>query len=479
MQAGFALLEVGSVRSKHAKSILFKNIYDLAFGALVWYLLGFGIAGPGASGAIGNDFALTKIENAIPWFHSMCFATTTGTIVSGAVAERMTLKAYLVIALVLVGVVYPLIVNWAWDGDGWLAKFGYVDFAGSGVVHLTGGTAALASCFILGPRSLRFNEDEDGKVKVTDFRGHSPSYANLGVYVLFSAWIAFNASSTLDASAEGLEIAGQAAATTVISAAASVAAALVYQFGLVGTCDLPEAHNALLAGCVAITASCAYVESWAALLIGTIGFGVYKSCSTLLLWAQIDDPLDAIAVHAANGIWGALAVGVFAKPEYLDTHFARGDHEPDHDGFLLGGNGSLLGAQLVAVLVIFFFTATIITLVAYGLSLIPTEGGGTYLRVSQDSELLGLDFVYHEGSVYPELTQGAVLDMNLRKNAHRRVRKRSNAGESASVSASMKSPTSLSCASEHSGESVRVSSTSGRSPRGGRSGRGKSGRELS
>eukprot|EP00968_Pinguiococcus_pyrenoidosus_P009176 scaffold718_cov252-Pinguiococcus_pyrenoidosus.AAC.4 len=428
MQAGFALLEFGSLRSKHGKSILFKNMCDFAFGTLAWYSIGFGIAGPGASGASGHDYGSRDSDNFLALFHSMSFAVTAATIVSGAVAERMSLAAYLLQTFILVAFLYALIVSWCWDADGWLAKdYGFVDFAGSGVVHLCGGSAALAQCVVLGPRTLRFMKDEDDEKKVTvaNFKGHSPSSANLGTYILLAGWVSFNASSTLDASALGLEIAARCAVTTVMSGSMSLASVLVYQMCVFGTCDLSEANNALLAGLVAITASCAYVDVWAALLIGMAACFIYKGVSAALIKLQIDDPLDAIPIHGANGIWGLLATAAFAKGELLDSHFARADHDGNHQGFLYGGDGSLLQAQLLGCVVIILIAGVPIACFGLILRSIKQKGGGSYLRVNEDAELLGLDFKYHEGSAYPELTAADVLEHNLVHEAEQRNRAKS------------------------------------------------------
>jgi len=429
MQAGFALLELGSVRSKHAKSILFKNVADMGISTLAWYLVGFGIAGEGASGSIGNDYAVRDTANFLAWFHSFSFAVTAATIVSGAVAERMTLPAYLVESFILVSFLYAIIVRWCWDADGFLAEdWGYVDFAGSGVVHLTGGVAALTACIIVGPRTLRFQveRDESGRaiVKVADFRGHSPSMSNLGVYILLVGWISFNSSSTLSVSAVDLELAGRAAVNTVVAASSTMATLLLYQIVIVGSCDLPAAHNAILAGLVAITAPCAYVTPWAAVIIGAIAFPVYKFASVTLIALTIDDPLDAFAVHGANGLWGVISVAFFAKGDLLRTHFAFDSHDDNHKGFLDGGDASLLVGQLLGATVII---ATVAAPTAFLLTIfhaIKRPGGGSLLRVDQDTELLGLDFKYHEGSAYPELTKEDVEFHNLAQEAERRARAR-------------------------------------------------------
>lgn len=429
MQAGFAMLEMGSVRAKHTKSILFKNICDLSVSALGWYFIGFGIAGEGASGAVSNDYLVTDEDNFVPWFHSFSFAVTAATIVSGAVAERMTISSYLTVSIVLVSFVYAVLVAWCWDSDGWLAKLGYVDFAGSGVVHLCGGTAALVACIIVGPRVLRFQveRDADGRtlaVRVADFKGHSPAMSNLGLYILITGWISFNASSTLATTAGDMLLAGRAAVNTVLCPSTTLLVALCFQKAYVGTFDLPDAHNAVIVGLVAITASCAYVDPWAALVIGALAFPVLRLSSKTVIGFMLDDPLDAASVHGTGGIWGLVALGLFGKEGLLATHFAAEDHGDRHYGIFYGGDGSLLLAQIIGAMVIMATTAVPIGIIAVAFKFVPAEGGGTLLRVDRDTELLGLDFKYHEGSAYPELSKDAVEFHNLTAEAERRARAR-------------------------------------------------------
>mmetsp|Transcript_15757 Transcript_15757/g.48042 ORF Transcript_15757/g.48042 Transcript_15757/m.48042 type:complete len:664 (-) Transcript_15757:98-2089(-) len=427
MQAGFATLELGSVRQKHAKSILFKNLADMGIATIAWYLIGFAIAGDGASGAVGKDFALQDTGNYLAWVHSFSFVTTAATIISGAVAERMTLPAYLFNSVVVVGITYASIVNLCWSGDGWLVKQGMVDFAGSGVVHTTGGVAALVACILVGPRLLRFKTLEDettGRpvIVVNEFKGHNAAMSNIGIWILYCGWISFNASSVLDTSASGIEIAGRAAVNTILSGGSSMSTSFLHNGMKRGTCDLPAAHNALLAGLVGVTGGCAYMEPVGAIATGITAYAVYIAMSNFILARKIDDPLDAFPVHGVCGMWGLICVGLFAKGELLETHFGYPHHPTNHQGIFYGGSGSLLGAQLLGAVVISGIVAAQVFVVLMMFKMIKTEKGGTWLRVDTDTEVLGLDFKYHEGSIYPRMETQDIELHNMQEHAARRAR---------------------------------------------------------
>mmetsp|Transcript_15756 Transcript_15756/g.48039 ORF Transcript_15756/g.48039 Transcript_15756/m.48039 type:complete len:571 (-) Transcript_15756:115-1827(-) len=398
MQAGFALLELGSVREKHAKSILFKNLADMGIATLSWYAIGFASAGDGASGAVGEDILLRDPGNYLAWVHSFSFVTTTATIVSGAVAERMTLPAYLANSVVLVGITYACIVKLCWSEDGWLARQGMVDFAGSGVVHTTGGVAAFVAFAIL-------TDEETGlpATIVNEFKGHNAAMSNIGIWILCCGWISFNASSVVDTSASGIEVAGRAAVNTILAGGSSMATSLLHKGMTTGTCDLPAAHNALLAGLVGVTGGCGYIEPYGAIVTGISSYAVYYAVSNFILARRIDDPLDAFPVHGATGVWGLICVGLFAKGELLETHFGRPHHPSNHQGIFYGGSGSLLGAQLLGAVVIIGIVAAQVFVLLMTFKMIETKKGGTWLRVDKDAEILGLDFKYHEGSIYPKM----------------------------------------------------------------------------
>mmetsp|Transcript_45761 Transcript_45761/g.71618 ORF Transcript_45761/g.71618 Transcript_45761/m.71618 type:complete len:569 (+) Transcript_45761:97-1803(+) len=421
MQAGFALLEVGTVQAKNAKSILFKNTLDIAVSMMIWWCFGFGLAGAGASSQIGRNFFDIDDENAVSFIHSYVFAGTTATIVSGGTAERMNFTAYLLFSVFMVGFIYPPLTFWGWSSDGFLAKAGYLDFAGSGLVHLCGGLAALIGAKLVGPRLGRLKE-ENGKIEVLVMKGHSPVLSNFGTFILLFGWLSFNGSSVLEGSSVDVVAAARAIKLTLISIAG---AALTSYFdncrrqadGKAGTHDLAALNNAMLAGAVGITAGCGFVKGWAALIIGVVSYFVFKYSSLLVIAYKIDDPLEASSVHGACGLWGVLAVGLFAHPD-LTSGATRSS-----TGILLGGNGYLLGVQVLGCVFIILWTGVLAFLCFKALDKIP----GCQLRVDKDAELLGLDFVNHDGFAYPELTKDAVIHFNEVKAAKQRARAR-NAG---------------------------------------------------
>jgi Amt family ammonium transporter len=425
MQAGFAMLCAGSVRAKNAKNIILLNILDACLGSLCWYATGYAFAygdpvmensagetrnlttDPFSSTEkfIGNRYFfgtnLNETADYAFWFFQFTFAATAATIVSGAVAERCRLWAYLSYELILVCFVYPVVAHWVWSGSGWATHFpigddqkllfgvGVCDFAGDGPVHMVGGIASLAGAWILGPRIGRF--DADGKP--VDMPGHNASLTLLGVFFLWFGWYGFNPGSTLGiAGYSGL--AARVAINTTFGAATGALTTLLIVMGLTklqtGTpvVDLIMVGNGALAGLVSVTGPCGYIEIWAAIPIGIIGAFVYVGSSKLILNVfKVDDPLDAIAVHAGAGMWGLIATGAFA------TESLVGDSS--NYGFIMGGNGNLLGAQLVIILAILGWTLGIMTPFFFVLKKL------NLFRVPPEVESAGLDVSHHGGSAYP------------------------------------------------------------------------------
>lgn len=417
MQCGFAMLSVGSVRSKNAKNIVLKNLLDACFGAICFYLLGYGLAYGGEDN--GNDFigysgfALNEQAKSgwYSWFFQFAFAATAATIVSGAVAERCKFEGYLAYAVLLTSWVYPVVVHWVWSSTGWISAFradgdllfdtGVIDFAGCGVVHMTGGLAALAGAFVIGPRIGRF--DADGKPQ--SIPGHNASLAILGVFILWFGWYGFNPGSALAIIGAG-PIAALSAINTTLSAAGGTVSTLVLlmAFEYIATghvvWDLIGASNGTLAGLVGITSGCSVVDPWAGLLIGLLSGFVYVGASKLVSHVlKVDDPLDAAAVHGFTGAWGLIAAALFAhEPNVLLSYGDLGGNY----GLFMGGGGNLLGAAIVLILAIaawvlghmfpFFYLMKILGL----------------LRVDEAEERMGLDVSHHGGSAY-EATQGADL----------------------------------------------------------------------
>jgi len=330
MQAGFTLLEAGSCRAKNKAHIIMKNVIDASVGALCWWIIGWGIA-YGSPGKEGGDtfmgtarFAMPEDEMkqieegahvSISWFFQYAFCATAATITKGGMAERVRLEAYLVIALILCTVTYPTIVRWTW-GYGWLSmdakvlsddkSSGFHDFAGSGIVHLTGGITALYGAIALGPRIGRF----DGTKDESEFVPHDLTQVALGTLLLWFGWYGFNCGSTLGLVGAGEQI-GRCAVTTTLGAAAGGVSAFIASSFLRKQFDLVAYCNGILSGLVSITAATGTIEPGFAVLAGVIGGFVYVGSALLLEKAKIDDPIGAFPVHGACGIWGCMAAGLF------------------------------------------------------------------------------------------------------------------------------------------------------------------------
>ena len=419
-QAGFALLEAGSVRAKNTKNILIKNLMDGCLGALVWYFIGYHLAygtkdsctgGDDCNGFVGNgaDVFMNKAAELAPlgnagsghyyagWMFQWAFAAAASTIVSGAVAERCKFGAYLAYTAALTGVIYPVVVNWGWSAHGWLSPWtgtepylganGMIDFAGSGIVHMTGGVAALVGAIFLGPRTGRFSPSGE----CIDMPGHSSVLVALGTFILWFGWYGFNPVSTL--AFEYMETAARVAVTTTLGAAAGGVTALSIHYGFTKSLDVGPMCNGILAGLVSITGNCVVIEPWAAALIGAIGAAIYYGFSALLRKLKIDDPLDASSVHGACGAWGVIAAGLFAKQKYvLNDYGAEGG--ADDYGALYGGGGKQLGNQIAGVLAIIAwvgFTSSVL------FGVLKYAG---MLRVPVEEEEVGLDTSHHGGNAY-------------------------------------------------------------------------------
>ena len=313
MHGGFTLVETGFTRTKNAANICAKNLMNMSVGLISYWAIGWAFMyGESASGIIGTSNFLIAVGDAqfsTDWFFQVVFAATAATIVSGAMAERTHFRGYLVYAVVLTGFIYPVVGHWVWGG-GWLAELGFWDFAGSTVVHTTGGVAALVGAAVLGPRIGKYAADGTSNV----IPGHSIPLAIAGVIILWFGWFGFNGGSTL--SAVGQDFASVIVVTNLAAAAGASAAMLVSWF-YYGKPDVGMIGNGALAGLVAITAPCGWVDTWAAVLIGLIGGGlVVFGVEFIDKKLKVDDPVGAIAVHGLVGIWGTLAVGLFADPKF-------------------------------------------------------------------------------------------------------------------------------------------------------------------
>ncbi|WP_437183946.1 ammonium transporter [Shouchella clausii] len=388
MQGGFILLEAGSTRMKNAGHIAGKTIFTVGIASLVFWAVGYGFIYGDGNPFIGMaDFFFGNYADgvgSVDFFFQLTFAAIALTIAFGGFAERGKLAAYAIFAVLFSAFVYPLVAHWIWSDQGWLANLGKQDFAGSTVVHLTGAMAALAATLILKPRLGKY--DKNGKVN--DLFGHNQVYTALGVLILWVGWFGFNAGST-----GGVADAffGYVALNTQLAAGAGTIAALFLVWALNGKADVPTTLNGTLAGLVAITASCAFVAPWAAVLIGVIGGLIVVVSMNMFDKLKIDDPIFALSVHGVAGVWGTLSNGLFATPELAEMNGGL-------PGLFYGGGFEQLGVQLLSVVVcgVFAFVASYVLLFI-------TKGllGGN-LRVTEEEEILGLDMSEHGSYGYPE-----------------------------------------------------------------------------
>jgi Amt family ammonium transporter len=388
MQAGFAMLETGLTRAKNAVNILMKNMMDVSAGVLVFFGVGFAImfgSGNGFSGTEGfflQGFGdtISGISTPAFWFFQAMFASAAATIVSGALAERVKFRSYFTYSIFLTALIYPVVGHWVWGG-GWLGEIGFLDFAGSTVVHSVGGWAALVGAIMIGPRIGRF--DNGGK----GIGGHSFPLAMIGVFILWFGWYGFNPGSQLAiASAADAHAVSLVAINTTLSAGAGAVAAMIFAWIKFGIPHAGYAINGVLAGLVAITAGCAFVSPEIAILIGAIG-GIVTSLGVILLEKlKIDDAVGASPVHAFAGVWGTLAVGLF--------HLEK--------GLFYGGGWHQLGVQALGALAVAGWTIVTMYII---FKLIKTFLG---LRVSEKHELSGLDEHKHGLAAYPDFGKNGV-----------------------------------------------------------------------
>ena len=313
MQCGFAMVETGFTRAKNAGNIIMKNLMDFCIGTVVFFVLGYGIMNSENYffGLIGRpeyqmftDFANFDWSN---FFFQLVFCATAATIVSGAMAERTKFSTYCIYSAVISAIVYPIEAGWVWNSAGWLAKLGYVDFAGSSVIHMVGGIASVIGAAMLGPRIGKYTKGKDGKVVVNAFPGHSLTLGALGCFILWFAWYGFNGAAASDPT-QLAQILG----TTTIAPAVATFACMLFTWIRNGAPDVSMCLNASLAGLVGITAGCANVDALGATIIGLVdGILVVIAVEFIDQKLKIDDPVGAVAVHGCNGLWGTVAVGLF------------------------------------------------------------------------------------------------------------------------------------------------------------------------
>ena len=377
MQCGFAMVETGFTRAKNAGNIIMKNLMDFCIGTVVFSLLGFGLMM--SENYVAGFIGIPSLTMFTDWTNfdwntfvfQLVFCATAATIVSGSMAERTKFSAYCVYSAVISLVVYPIESGWVWNSQGWLAQLGCVDFAGSIVIHMVGGISALVGAIILGPRIGKYGKNG----KVNAIPGHSITLGALGVFILWFAWYGFNG-----AAAEGGARLGQILLTTTIAPAVATVTCMIFTWIKNGKPDVSMCLNASLAGLVAVTAGCADVDAIGSAIIGIVsGILVVVAVEFVDIKLKIDDPVGAFAVHGVNGMWGGLAVGLFAT----------GNGQDGITGLFYGGGFAQLGKQALGILCVASWTVVCMIIV---FTVIKKTIG---LRVTKEEEMKGLDICEH------------------------------------------------------------------------------------
>ncbi len=386
MQAGFAMCEAGFTRAKNSGNIIMKNLMDFCIGTVMWFICGASIMlGENMLGGFSGRFTFdvfTNFENFdfSGFVFNLVFCATTATIVSGSMAERTRFSAYCVYSAVISAIIYPIEAHWTWGG-GFLAQWGFHDYAGSNCIHMVGGICALIGAWMLGPRIGKFTRDKNGKIiKVNAFPGHNLVVAALGVFILWFGWYGFNGAAATD-----IPTLGAVFLTTTVAPAVATVTCMIFTWVKYGKPDVSMCLNASLAGLVAITAPCDVTDCLGAAIIGLVAgllvvFGVWFTDNVV----HVDDPVGAVAVHMMNGIWGTIAVGLFATktaPGFAVAGIG--------EGLFYGGGMSQLIKQLGGMFVTIVWTVITI-IIAY--SIIKKTIG---LRVSEEEEITGLDATEH------------------------------------------------------------------------------------
>ena len=390
MQAGFAMVETGFTRAKNAGNIIMKNLMDFCIGTVVFIVIGFSLLlGEDLAGFIGKPgfdiFTAYESFDFSSFVFNLVFCATTATIVSGAMAERTKFLSYCVYSGVISALVYPIEAHWIWGG-GWLAQLGFHDFAGSCCIHMVGGISALIGAKILGPRIGKFEKDANGKViKVNAFPGHNIPLGALGVFILWFGWYGFNG-----AAATTIEDLGSIFLTTTVAPAVATVTCMIFTWIRYGKPDVSMCLNASLAGLVGITAPCDVTDAFGATMIGIVSgllvvFGVWLLDYKL----HVDDPVGAVAVHMMNGIWGTIAVGLFATSSAPGYAIALEGGSIKGEGLFYGGGFTQLGLQLLGLVSVAAWAAVCMVIV---FTVIKATIG---LRASKEEEIRGLDIMEH------------------------------------------------------------------------------------
>ena len=392
MQAGFAMVETGFTRAKNAGNIIMKNLMDFCIGTVMFVILGFSLMM--SEDYVAGLFGIPNLEiftnfdgfietNASSFVFNLVFCATAATIVSGAMAERTKFSSYCIYSGVISLVVYPIEAGWVWNPNGWLAQLGFIDFAGSTAIHMVGGIAALIGAIMLGPRIGKYTKEADGKVKVHAIPGHSIPLGALGVFILWFGWYGFNgAAATSESQLASIFL------TTTIAPAVATCTTLIFTWVKNGKPDVSMCLNASLAGLVGVTAGCSTVDALGSAIIGIVsGLLVVVVVEFLDIKLHIDDPVGAVGVHCANGIWGTIAAGLLSTntaPAGVDGPIYAIIHGGD-----IGAGFKVLGVQLLGMFAIIAWT-TVCMIITF--TVIKKTNG---LRVSREEELEGLDATEH------------------------------------------------------------------------------------
>lgn len=469
MQGGFMLLEVGSVSIRNTKNILFKNGFDVCISTACFYLWGYAFAyGDDKGGFIGfSDFALAKMEEErddddvsyasgtlshapradIAFYYAnfafaLSFAATAATIMSGAVAERMNFKAYIPLTILTVSVIYPIVAHWIWSKQGWASAFGeendrlfgvgVLDFAGSLVVHVTGGTAALVTCWSLGARSDRFGVGG----KINDLPMQSPVFQMFGTFLMWFGWYGFNCGSVgvliRDEEFEGVSrtIIARAGVSTTISAAFGGLSVVIFDLVKQSNQVSPQRMcNGILTALVSISGPCALVHPAFSVLIGTVAGVTYSLSSSLLLKYRIDDVVEAAPIHLFGGMWGVIATALFTKKSFYNLAYDGSKNEREYCGAFMAcgaGGGRVLGAAIVGIIVVVLFTGSMI----YAAIAILKNVFNIPLRIASAVESQGIDHSTHFGRAYTEL-QTTIFQYTTKSGEKAHMEMRVRAGDAA------------------------------------------------
>lgn len=397
MQAGFACLEAGCVQPKNVTNILLKNVLDLFFCAVSYWLMGYGLAygNDGGCGFYGNQYFLgsgmPETQNST-WFFQYVFAATAATIISGAVAERCNFVAYVSYSVVVSGFTYPIVSHWVWSPDGWLRTSGYSDFSGAGVVHLLAGTCSFVAALFIGPRLGRFSS----VAHPSEYSGHSTPLVATGTLLLISGFLSFNGASLghISHPGDGVVVANSVVNTVMGGSGATVVILAVAKAGLIGTSRWPFAMtiNAVLIGMVSVCGGVNEYSRLSAILVGMVGCLVYLALQWAIPLMKVDDPLEATAVHFGGGLWGVIAVPLFSKGGFWNN--------PDSMPLL---KSNLIGAVSIVV------WSAVNSVILFGFLRI-----FDLLRVSEDKEIIGLDVSLHKEQAYP------ANSINFIENEHKK-----------------------------------------------------------